>query len=459
MRQEINYSQFRKLGFSEFYGVMLSRALAEDLQPGAKFSGAPGVCSGRYAKSPAEFEVVERDDVAHTITLYQASKDKTITCDYSSLLGGATRKVRTTTPATTNNTTATTQKNDKTMTNEKATSAAAAATTTVNNDLLTGLNALFAQQSAAAVEAARAEVAATYQSQVDELERELEQLKSTSSGTVINVTVKDKTTTTQTDKVLPDCFARCLRRFANNQNIFLYGPAGSGKNVLAEELANALGAKFYYFNTLVTKFDLTGYTDANGVYKTTPLYEAVKNAQSGGESVVMLDEICTGAPEALVCINAALANGYFTFADSGEQVSLERVHFIAADNTNGQGATDEYNGRYKMDESTRDRFSFVHLDYLPQIEESICGDNKDVLNFLRDVRRAAKSTHIQLVCGYRAFKAFIDEDASDDIDERGIIEECLLKGMELDSVRILWGELDDKRNRFARAMGEITENV
>ena len=408
---------------------------------GETFRGVPG--HDRYGKSAVEFRV-ERN-TADNITISYADKfsgggRKTISITPQEYIarGKDAPKTKTT-------------KNETTMSTTPTTTPTAAGT----NDTTSILNALIDQQCAARIEAARAEATAAYEAQIEALKRENEQLKATPAGTVINVTIDGETKTTHTEKVLPECFGRLLRRLKAGKNIFLYGPAGAGKNVLAEELAKAMGAKFFYFNTLLSKFDLTGYCDGYGHYIPTPLYQAVKHAQEGGESVVLLDEICTAAPEALVCINAALANGYFTFADSTEQVPLTRVHFIAADNTNGQGATDEYNGRFKMDESTRNRFLFTALDYQANIEESICGEHKDVLTFLRDVRRAAKETNISILCGYRDMSAFVDEIEAGDVTPRIIVDECLLKGVETDSARIIYGALKDKKNRFAAALGEI----
>lgn len=450
---KLSISSLRKNAqVTAFVAEVLNHVYVNALEAGTSFRGVPG--HERYEKSNVLFCVEQ--NTADNITISYADKfsggeKKTVSVNPQEHIAREKGAARTTTTTTTK--TATNETTNETIMNTTSTTAPAAATGA--NETANILNALIEQQCAARIEAARAEAAAACQAQIDALKRENEQLKATPSGTVINVTIDGQTKTTHTEKVLPECFGRLLRRLKAGKNIFLYGPAGAGKNVLAEELANALGAKFFFFNTLLTKFDLTGYCDGYGHYIPTPLYQAVKHAQEGGESVVLLDEICTAAPEALVCINAALANGYFTFADSTEQVSLDRVHFIAADNTNGQGATDEYGGRFKMDESTRNRFLFSAVGYQANIEESICGEHKDILTFLRDVRRAAKETNISILCGYRDMSAFVDEIEAGDVTPRIIVDECLLKGMETDSARIIYGALNDKKNRFAAALGEI----
>ena len=427
--EKLSISSLRKLdGITELYAEAINFAFVSGKQTGSFFFGVPG--HERYSSSKIRFNVLSRDDQGLTLG-WQDKKTgapRSISVVFAEHIS---RRANTPTPTPANT-----------------------PTPTPASGLEALLGSYVAQQSAAAVDAARAEISAQYAAKIEQLERENAQLKEQPSGTVINITIGTETTTAKTEKVLPDCFARIVRRLAAGKNVFLYGPAGSGKNVIAEEAAKTLGAEFYYFNTLVTKFDLTGYCDAQGNYVPTPLYKAVKNAQNGGKSVVLLDEICTGAPEALVAINAALANGYFTFADSPEQVSLENVMFIAADNTNGQGATEQYNGRYKMDESTRDRFTFVRLDYQSEIEEAICGKNTAVLEFLRDIRQAANSLQLPLICGYRAFKSFIEEETAGE-SAAVIVDECLLKGMGIDDTKELYTHLNNKSNKYAVALAGL----
>lgn len=446
--EKLSISSLRKIdGVTELYAEAINYAFINGRQVGSSFFGVPG--HERYASSKILFRVLARDESGLTLGWQdkKTGEPRTVSVTFAEHI--SQRKVDGTSAAKTVIQTATAEN----VPTKPVTSPTAGQISAKGIEGL--LDAFVNQQAGALVEAAKVETSARYQAVIDELKRENAQLKNTPSGTVINVTVNGKTETTHTGKILPDCFGRALRRLKNGKNIFFYGPAGSGKNVISEELAKAMGAKFYYFNTLVTKFDLTGYCDAKGNYIPTPLYEAVKNAQNGGESVVMLDEICTGAPEALVCINAALANGYFTFADSPVQVPLTNVHFIAADNTNGQGATEQYNGRYKMDESTRDRFSFIKLDYLPQIEESICGEHKDILTFLRDVRSAAAKLSLSLICGYRAFATFVEEEEAEE-EAENIVDECLLKGMDVDDCKELFAALGNKSNKYAVALDKLS---
>lgn len=262
------------------------------------------------------------------------------------------------------------------------------------------------------------------------------------------ITVKIDDMATKIEGLTHPKFERVLKYVANHHNVYLYGPAGSGKNVICEQVAKALGVPFYYQNTIITKFDVTGYKNAAGEFEETEFYKAWTQ---GG--VFMLDEADNACAEALVTLNAALANGYYSFPGIGRVECSPNFYCVAAGNTNGQGATDEYCGRYKMDESSRDRFAFVDIDYNPEIEEGICGGHKDVLDFVRELRGICKEQRISLICGYRAIKnltMFYDDDAA------AIIDDFILKGAEKDTVREIARRLTGD-NKYCEAFRKLAE--
>lgn len=261
-------------------------------------------------------------------------------------------------------------------------------------------------------------------------------------------TIKVNDMTTKIEGLTHPKFERVLKYVANHHNVYLYGPAGSGKNVICEQVAQALGVPFYYQNTIITKFDVTGYKNAAGEFEETEFYKAWTQ---GG--VFMLDEADNACAEALVTLNAALANGYYSFPGIGRVECSPNFYCVAAGNTNGQGATDEYCGRYKMDESSRDRFAFVDIDYNPEIEEGICNGHTDVLDFVRELRGICKEQRISLICGYRAIKnltMFYEDDAA------AIIDDFILKGAEKDTVREIARRLEGG-NKYCEAFRKLAE--
>lgn len=271
-------------------------------------------------------------------------------------------------------------------------------------------------------------------SEIEKLKNELKN-KPATTGTTVNITIQGKTTTKVINAIVNPNAEELVDYLKEGENVFLWGPAGAGKNVLGEQLAEMLNVSFFYMNTVYTKYDVTGFTDAQGNYVPTAFVNWL-NADGG---LMFIDEMCTNSPEANTAINALLANKYIVL-QNGEVLRMSPRHYVvAADNTNGLGATEEYNGRYKMDESTRDRFAFFFIDYDAAVEESIVGDKKDILDFVRELRHVAKECNISLVLGYRCINRLVKFYTR---DAARTIEHNILKGMEQDTINEIASRLN-----------------
>lgn len=417
----------RQNGLTAFEAELVNYILTNEISEGATFQGVPG--HPRYGASKEEELVVVFN--SETLSVERVGK-KVITINFADYAPGRTKTPRTTT--TNNNTKNNNNNNNNNNNMEKQTTT----TNTNSNNGLDVLNSLFAQQQEVGYQRAKAENAA----EIEDLKKQIEDAKKVGTGSVINVTVDGATTTTKTEKILDPNFENILRLVAAHENVYLYGPAGSGKNTIAEQIAEALGVEFYYQNTLVTKFDISGYKNAQGEYEETPFYKAWKN---GG--LFFADELDNSTAEAIIALNAALANGYYTFPNSGEKVAKHPdFHCIAAGNTNGQGATEEYCGRYQMDESSRDRFAFIEIDYNKKVEESICGGHLDILGFVRDLRSVTKSLQIKLICGYRAISRLAKFY---DTDTKFVLDSFIFKGLALDDIREIAAALSSE-NKYTK---------
>lgn len=152
-------------------------------------------------------------------------------------------------------------------------------------------------------------------------------------------------------------------------NVWLVGPAGSGKTSAGKATADALGLRFFAKSVgpQTSESSLLGYFDANGRLVRTSLREAFEN---GG--VFLLDEVDAGNPAVLVVINAILANGEAGFPDGNIKKHKDFV-LVAGANTIGQGADRQYVGRQQVDAATLDRFVFLSWDYDPALIASVCG--------------------------------------------------------------------------------------
>lgn len=413
----------RQNGLTAFEAELVNYILTNEISEGATFQGVPG--HPRYGASKEEELVVVFN--SEILSVERVGK-RVITINFADYTQGRKRATNTTTTTTSNNTNNNMEEQNTTTANNN----------NVNNAALNFMQQMFAQQQEEGYQRGKTEAAA----EVESLKKQLDEAKNADTGSIINVVVDGKKTTTKTQSVLDPNFENILHLVAAHENVYLYGPAGSGKNTIAEQIADALGVDFYYQNTLVTKFDISGYKNAQGEYEETPFYKAWKN---GG--LFFADELDNSTAEAIIALNAALANGYYTFPNSGEKVAKSpNFYCIAAGNTNGQGATEEYCGRYQMDESSRDRFAFIEINYNKKVEESICGGHLDVLDFVRDLRSVAKSLQIKLICGYRAISRLAKFY---DMDTKFVLNSFIFKGLSVDDIREIAAALSSE-NKYMK---------
>jgi cobaltochelatase CobS len=152
----------------------------------------------------------------------------------------------------------------------------------------------------------------------------------------------------------------------NRLNIWLRGPAGSGKTTAAKVAAQTLGLPFVFNGAISTPFELLGFIDANGKPVRTPFREAWEH---GG--VYLFDEVDSSNPNAVTAFNAALANGVCAFPDGLVQRHPDCI-VIAGANTGGNGATSEYVGRLKQDAAFLNRFVEIHWCLDEALERALC---------------------------------------------------------------------------------------
>lgn len=418
--KKLSSSRLRANGYTAFEIEIANYIRVNDLQAGSEFNGVPG--HKRYGSSNQRVRVLQNDmDTLQFARSVGDGEEKVLTIEINNNIGTTT----TTTQATT--------------TPPTDAPAATATTATGGGDAIANaLAPLFEAQR----QAGRAEAAV----EVERLKAELQAAKQHGTGTTINITVNGNTTTTTTEEVLDPQFEFILDLVASGENVYLYGPAGSGKNTICAQIAKALNLEFYYQNTLVTKFDISGYKNAQGEFEETAAYKAMKN---GG--LLMLDELDNSQAEAIIALNAALANGYYTFGN-GEQVKLHKnFRCMAAGNTNGQGATEEYCGRFAMDESSRDRFAFIQIGYNSDIEKSLSKGHTDILEFVHDLRNACKSLQIKLIAGYRAIGKLAKFYET---DTEAVLNAFIFRGMQKDDIRQIAAALTTQ-NKYTNAVKEL----
>ena len=197
-------------------------------------------------------------------------------------------------------------------------------------------------------------------------------------------------------------FPKLLRALSARQsdsyspNVWISGPAGSGKTFAAKAGAVALGVSFRYNGALSMPHELLGFIDAAGNYHRTPFREAYEH---GG--VYLFDEVDGSDNSALLALNAALANGTATFPDC--QITRHRdCYIVATANTWGLGATADYVGRSKIDAAFLSRFPVrIGWDYDEKLEQAICG-NPHFAKRVQAARRKGREAGIKVLIDPRA---------------------------------------------------------
>ena len=182
-------------------------------------------------------------------------------------------------------------------------------------------------------------------------------------------------------------------------NVWLAGPAGSGKTHAAKSAAKALGVAFHYNGALSMPHELLGFIDAAGHYHRTPFREAYEH---GG--VYLFDEVDGSDNSALLALNAALANGRATFPD-GQIERHADCYIIATANTWGLGAGADYVGRSKIDAAFLSRFPVrIGWDYDEELEQAICG-NAAFAKLVQKARAKARAAGLKVLIDPRASMA------------------------------------------------------
>lgn len=266
------------------------------------------------------------------------------------------------------------------------------------------------------------------------------------------IEVKTDTQTKIIEGVTHEMFKVVLDCVANNVPVYLTGPAGSGKNVICKQVAEALGLSFYFTNCVTQEYKLTGFIDANGNYQKTQFFDAFTK---GG--LFFLDEMDASVPETLVNLNAAIANRYFDFP-VGRLDAHPDFRVIAAGNTFGRGADINYTGRYALDGASMNRFAVVKIEYSPAIEKNLSGGDNELLDFVRAFRTATEKACVECICSYRTIE-YITKLRDKITEKPMLLSMTLTKGMDQDTRNMVYSNLKEiagmEANAWAKAFAKI----
>ena len=237
---------------------------------------------------------------------------------------------------------------------------------------------------------------------------------------------------------------------ARGRNIWLAGPAGTGKTEFVKNLCAGLGRAFVRvsFDSGAERYEFIG---GERVRNGTTVYQRgiVLRGFTRPGAVILLDEVSFARPEYLSALHAALEpSGVVTIPETGEVVrKAEGVVFMAADNSNGRG---DYTGMYvgvrEQNVAFVNRFArtvnFTYLDAAseakviaarsgctPQLAEVLVG-------FMNVARQAGESAQLDHVPTLREV-FYLAEALTDGLNYRSAFEQCMVNRASPESAEVL----------------------
>lgn len=228
----------------------------------------------------------------------------------------------------------------------------------------------------------------------------------------------------------------------------LVGQAGIGKTEMCIQLAKDLGLEFYTESSVVDQYTLKGFTQPNGVFKETYFFKAFTK---GG--LFLMDELDNCDPSVLVSINTALANKVFAF-DNGVFKMNDNFKFIATANTYGDGASFDYVGRNQLDKATLDRFVAITCKPCLKVEKKLTKD-KDLLCFLRDMRKVCNSLENHVIISYRTFNKINSLLKYNKFDLAEILKSCIFPNLEKEDIKQIFCNMKVEDNDYYKALAKL----
>lgn len=189
-------------------------------------------------------------------------------------------------------------------------------------------------------------------------------------------------------------------------NVLIKGPAGSGKSLMASELAQQLGLEFYAFSCsgsmryghVIGSDKLYVDPDTKQTVSKFELTELMSACQR--PCLILLDECFSLAPDILIGLNGLFEPTNRAIETKGGTVKLHcDCKVVVAANSDGRNIDRNYAGARRVDGSTLDRFITFRVDYDTTVETNILNSLPKIhRDYIKDnfkkFRQAVKQNNI-----------------------------------------------------------------
>ncbi len=206
------------------------------------------------------------------------------------------------------------------------------------------------------------------------------------------------------DENVHKSFEQAIFFAVQERQLFIAGPAGSGKTTLASQISKALNLPFGHISCSsgTSEAHLLGRMLFNGDYVASDLVELYE-----GGGVFLFDEIDAADANTMLVVNSALANGKLSVPNrKGNTTAYRHKDFICvcAGNTWGAGSL-EYHGRNYLDAAFLDRFvlSKMIVDYDVDLERRILSNDADLSERIWEIRKQVTDQKLRKVISTRIF--------------------------------------------------------
>jgi len=237
---------------------------------------------------------------------------------------------------------------------------------------------------------------------------------------------------------------------ARGRNVWLAGPAGTGKTEFVRNLCAGLGRAFVRvsFDSGAERYEFIG---GERVKNGSTVYQhgIILRGFVRPGAVILLDEVSFARPEYLSALHAPLEpEGVVTVPETGEVIrKAPGVVFMAADNSNGRG---DYTGMYvgvrEMNVAFVNRFArTIEFTYLKAADEAVVISNRAgvhvnlatlIVRMLDVMRQAGQSSQLDHIPTLReAF--YLAEALADKVPPRMAFEQTMVNRASPESREVL----------------------